>query len=692
MAWWSVIETVHAAPSNNNNNNDNDDGTCRLYMAPSHLSHGETYKFGLYSGQALRKGELLPFSDIAIPIVDLMDGPLKGNELVHDVLSVLEQAVWTADYGGTANSKWMGNISTSHLIPGYGSLANYHAGISNIDFFQASNVKYHPTKDPLLLSSNKNDKQCCRSGVAHVSRGTSTPYRNVTVQATQDIPAGMELFANYGNVWDSLVGGSATALANKVGKDADSLEVNPNLDVFEQTLTRQDYADADQVLEKVLAYMKRFEKDFQKKKKGAELQEDILDFVLDNILTNTAGKRAKAIRSLIPANPRKLQAVKDAGGTFAYRNRDMVKSRDWLQRNGICIDDLQMGPSTIPDVAPGYGVTASRDFAEGEILTVSPLLFIADEEVLAMYQIISKTVLEDDEETETREKTTVYEYNYDNPQIGQQMLMNYAYGHAQSSVLLVPTAPVVNLINHASEGFEANAYVDWSDHPNMPNTYEYLQLSVEDLRELDSGAPLLVMKVVASRDIKKGEEILIDYGTEWENEWNNYKQTFEETYPRGKWPVKAEDVLLKYENSPYPVGLTTEYNPYPPNVITACYIQAQPVGDGVPKYDENDNEIMQWTGPKTLNEYDGHILTVCDLMSRKVDNTHGFLYTVKAQVLEKDGTATTEELQTIHGVPHAAITLFDRPYTADLHTPNAFRRWISFPDERFPQTWRNLRS
>jgi hypothetical protein len=57
--------------------------------------------------------------------------------------------------------------------------------------------------------------------------------------------------------------------------------------------------------------------------------------------------------SLIPANPRKLKKVQEAGGTFMYRYKDMVKSKKWLNENGFCLDAIRQGISAIPNAGRG---------------------------------------------------------------------------------------------------------------------------------------------------------------------------------------------------------------------------------------------------------------------------------------------------------------------------------------------------
>jgi len=90
------------------------------------------------------------------------------------------------------------------------------------------------------------------------------------------------------------------------------------------------------------------------------------------------------------------------------------------------------------------------------------------------------------------------------------------YFSRQSSVLLTPLAPMVTFINHAWDA-GANAEVDWSFHDRMPNDHDLHDMTVDQLREQES--PSIVMQITATRDIKTGEEIFINYGEQWEVRW-----------------------------------------------------------------------------------------------------------------------------------------------------------------------------
>ena len=68
-----------------------------------------------------------------------------------------------------------------------------------------------------------------------------------------------------------------------------------------------------------------------------------------------------------------------------------------------------------------------------------------------------------------------------------------------------------------------------------------------------------------------------------------------------------------------------------------------------------------------------------------------FLYTVTlewAQDDDDDDGLVTWLVRT--EVPRSAVRFFDLPYTTNLHQPEAFRHAMGFPDDLFPERWRNL--
>jgi SET domain len=611
---------------------------CRLYLAPSYLSTDDSIDFGLFAGPGgFSKDELIPSFDMAIPLFDYLESPsAKRSDINRMVAKYIERNTWIAEYAG---AKLEANHSTSAFMPGLGSLSAYHTGYYNVDWYQPGMIM----RDPDAFAESIRGKP-------HPSRGAITTYYNSTMKAAANIPPGMELFSNHGIDWDESA-----------------------VDVYQEKITRRDYESADKVVDRILNFMKKHES-----KMDDKLRNDILDFMLDKILLGTDGKHSSIIRSLIPDRPDKLQEVKDIGGTFLYRNKEMIRSQEWLKKRGLCVDNLVADTSTVPDA--GRGAFARRPVGADEVISPVPLLPILYEEVIEVYNETREIIVGENGEKQFDLDTT-------KPPKGFHMMYNYCFGNAESNLLLCPTAPMVNYINHAPTKDAVNAYFEWSKHDYIYNGHNLQDRQIQKWN-LDD-IPHISLMLKAKRDIKMGEEIFIDYGDEWEKEWKTYKEAWEAKRFEGeRWTLAALDLRQPYKDKPYPVDIKPGQEPYPHGVVTGCFVETTgDIPDGRPRRNAKGQRIVQWKAPLKLEGFHGRHLAVCDLLNRTKleDGT----YEYHAMMRIKDRDLSVGE---VANIPHQAITLVDRPYISDIHLDESFRRWIALPDQMFPQEWRNLRN
>ena len=196
---------------------------------------------------------------------------------------------------------------------------------------------------------------------------------------------------------------------------------------------------------------------------------------------------------------------------------DTVRSVEWLEENGMCIFDgtITMSPTKLPEAARGAFV--NRVVRRGEVLATSPVLVVRRDDLLV--------------------SNSEHSGRY-------QILLNYAFGHPDSSVLLVPMAPVVEYINHArpsgsvangsssnkkknKKGDPAtNAAVRWPETGSAAarlygEKESWLGMSVDELLEM-SGK--IAIEYVATADIGKGSEVYVDYGAGWDRSWRDFVQ------------------------------------------------------------------------------------------------------------------------------------------------------------------------
>lgn len=199
-------------------------------------------------------------------------------------------------------------------------------------------------------------------------------------------------------------------------------------------------------------------------------------------------------------------------------------SLDFLQKEGKCQDHIRPDISTIPHA--GRGAFASRDLPKGTVVGYSPLVHIGvkgENITTVVYNGESKHGLD---RFEHRDVTKEEEPNlkklknaakkHKNRYTKPDLVINYTFGHRDSSLLLTPYGAMVNYINHksAKDGDGPNVRVQWPDKELIAHKPEWLGKPLNFLRDsIDKIG--LSFDYVALRDIKEGEEIFMDYGDEW---------------------------------------------------------------------------------------------------------------------------------------------------------------------------------
>jgi hypothetical protein len=235
------------------------------------------------------------------------------------------------------------------------------------------------------------------------------------------------------------------------------------------------------------------------------------------------------------------QQENDNGDNLAQK---MAKSLDWLKANGVCVDDsLSVRQSTI--TGAGRGAFAKRFVAAGDVIATSPVLHMDR----------SQTEIVKQEYKETNHKIPLFRdhgIEYTSQVIGQQLMLNYCYGHPDSNVLLLPLAPGVNFINHHHKS--PNAVIRWSTKfKGDDDDFRWLFDEMNAMLLLELGAGELFVEFIALNDIQADDEIFIDYGDEYETAWKEHLSEEDEPFrheigvPDGFYPdnwMKADPMPL----------------------------------------------------------------------------------------------------------------------------------------------------
>lgn len=344
-------------------------------------------------------------------------------------------------------------------------------------------------------------------------------------------------------------------------------------------------------------------------------------------------------------------------GKEQFQGSDLRKPMNALKEKGLCLDNIANDQAQ----ERGRGAFATRLIPKNSLVAPLPLL------------PVNRTSLDMDDEHR------------------KQLLLNYCFGHRNSTLLLFPYAPVVNYINSVNLGEEPNAAIQWSDR--AWNLQESHNMSAQDI--LSSFRWGLLLEVVALQDIQPGAQVLVDYGRDWHQAWSQHVQTFNDALKQNSEEEKDDYIYPSRMNQLATVRTIREQedNPYPTNVETSCIYQYQENIDHPQwsfKFDKR-NKVTYTDWPSGRNEkLVPDFLRPCRILARDDD-----LYTVEvtntwAVSVGPEGRIPRGVRHVVTNMPRSAIEFTDRRYSTDQNLPNAFRQEIGLPDGLFPTAWMDL--
>eukprot|EP00985_Skeletonema_marinoi_P012181 scaffold5837_cov123-Skeletonema_marinoi.AAC.1 len=547
----------------------------------------------------------------------------------------------------------------SVTVTGFGAAPNCHFSLLNVD-------EHAATYDAAGLDRYTSP-----------GAGAITPWWNRTSTALRDIAAGSELYVDYGPSWFTSREGhfQLVPLASSYEKALEFLKA------YGKMLVGTDSPD-DLVKDKMMI--------------GDEVQKDLWDII------KTHSYVSRERQALPETHKDGIRAIK-AGDIMTVEVENSIRSLEYLEEHGKCVDNIVPQQSTIPHA--GRGAFATRVIPKGGLVAPAPLVHIADKSKTKMYAETkgpTGNIIRDEEKV-----------------VHKQIILNYCFGHPNSTLLLFPYSSNVVYINHHST--EYNAKVRWTNDFDFYHHKDWLEKSVDFLE--DQWTAGLMLEYVATRDIQPGEEVFIDYGEEWQKAWDEHVKKWEPTSKESDynnltwWTEKREtgngDPIAAYElNNDQDIPIRTwaeqQTNPYPHSLRMRCYANT------------NHDAAYLFT-PKTTPVYrrpfdedvdmamDGEEYHMADCQVRERyergeddssddssdDNeyqiTHKYLYVVEIDVEKTvDDVTSFHEHYIMTDVPWSAIKFMEKPYTSDIFLKNAFRHEMKLPDEIFPKSWMNF--
>ena len=509
-----------------------------------------------------------------------------------------------------------------------------------------------------------NNRALSDSAGMHRSRnpgvGGFTNHYNVQFVTSQSILAGSEIFLNFGESW----------YATRAGR------------VGLPTATQDQYAMADNIVRQAF-------KDDISQKEWTSLRTRYLQSV-------TADANEIAVGHLLPRYIKDLEFANRVGiarYSHPHGSKGHVHSLPWLRNHGWCISYITWGISPIPDA--GRGAFAKVHLPVNTVVAPAPM-FVLDKRDMIMYEMY---------------ENTFGEINMDEENIvGTQLLLNYCYGHEKSNVLLLPMTSVVNLINHSPT---PNVALRWTNVPGPHHNKDVLTMSEEHVLGLHHVR--VMMEFVAIRDIQKGEEIVIDYGSGWSNAWNNHVKQWQMDQTHQEDDVQhytsAHDFLEKFSNEKRPLPTRqqiedpqSKYDPsmiIPQNLQFVCYYQHEERRNIRRKKKLRGNDTTNILTRKWKEEMRNDNLDCpmpCHLLSHSVtqkdDGTSDFSYRVELEDTLSmelhsipDSCMLPDGRFVVTDIPSEFVTVVDLPYTSDQFIKGAFRHELGLPPGLFPQSW-----
>ena len=354
---------------------------------------------------------------------------------------------------------------------------------------------------------------------------------------------------------------------------------------------------------------------------------------------------------------------------------DATRPLEWLRRNGKCMDHIVPGRSTIEDA--GHGAFAKRFLPEGTIITGSPLHHLF-RSFTDMYKV---------KENEQGERERI-----PSRRSGRQLLLNYCFGHPETTLLLCPYGAGVNYINHNRT--LSNVRIQWSDHGTTSHNSSWFTLS--PLEMYLNYQISLSFDYVATKDIPAGAELFLDYGSEWEQAWKYHVDNWK---PREQWSsyTNAATYNKLMKNKPLP---TEEEQQRRKKNSQQRSGGGDDDDEGVVLYPENlrleCHPALEGTSWRRSGRFDWVKVEEygipCNITRRHTSIlSKEPYYTVKLFKENDNGKSNndTEGYLNVSNVPRKAMKFFDLPYTTDIHLKGAFRHPIGIPDEMVPDSWKD---
>ena len=628
----------------------------------------------------------------------------------------------------------------SLLIPGVGALACCHFGLNNIEEPDAL-LRYDTIQRSDVHNNKEGSDQDPSSGSFASFHGYQCPIVGGGGQNEVIIEPYSEVFGSYGYKWfqtrrdkigfvpfeedwnkaqdfisiyykpfydkyfDKNMNNSTTAKTFVAGASTTGASVSGSMSIASMNADGGDnvIGNNGHTGHKIMTKLKHDLWELIRNKRNNHTLFDMFDNTYDDLLRNKpfeddvftlveyawSDNLTKSIIQALPTSFTEMEYVLNNmnGSLLQYEQMKSTKSLQWLQQNGKCMDYIEPGSvdessddddpnvvATVVEAGRRRGAYSKRFIPKDGYITHSPLIHIPDRTLLNMYG-----------------KGQNSNHRNVSDLIGTQLLVNYCFGHPDSTMLLCPYGSTVPYINH--DHISPNAKVAWSCDAKWFNS-SCLSMTPNELSQHTTTC--LAIDYVALRDIHPNEEIVIDYGDYFQKAWNDHVVKHKDNIQRSVRDRRS----VKSDHYDRGSDLNDDMTS-PLRTLQGERVEGQP-----PYYSDNI---------AVLCEYED-LWEECELVDRvRVDNDDGNGWTYRYQVAiypddeqneetavdsdqakyidgseEMDQRAPTMQFKLVENLSRDEIEFEDTDYVIDSLLPNSFRHEMGMPDDIFPTVWKNL--
>jgi len=367
---------------------DSDDSTntekCGVYLAESTIPGAG---LGMYNGHRyLKARDRLGPDDLVVPVLDYAMHNPQQEESFFGLYG------WTCDMMQGLLEEGVEPIA---WVPGTGAALNCDLALVNLvgreDRIRYDDGGLRRTNDP--------------------GAGAFTPHYGRYNVAVRTISPGEELFDSYGD-----------------GYFGDREETYGKIPLT------NDYREADRLLYKyketkqhLLSSSSTWSSSMTAGGRGSDLSggtaagDDVLSRDWYGVITKLSDVWPSRVLNALPKDPAKAETILEEGGTAWLNYNRTVRTIEWLEENGSCMDNIESRPSTIRQA--GRGAFARRLIPKGDVVGPAPVLHF-DRRTFEMHPAVY-------------DDSGKFAIDASGPVVHYNLVLNYCYGHRNSSSPLV---------------------------------------------------------------------------------------------------------------------------------------------------------------------------------------------------------------------------------------------------------------